>query len=241
MKIVVGTKEEISKIVSEEIIKEIQDKPNLVLGLATGSSPIEVYANLVKAVKNGKVSFKDVTTFNLDEYVGLDERDINSYRYFMKEHLFNHIDINKENINFPSPDALEEYDKKIEECGNVDLQILGVGRNGHIGFNEPFTSFNSTTHLVDLSYKTRQDNSRFFYDIDNVPKQAVTIGLKNIMNAKKIILMAFGESKQEAIYKMVKGQVTKEVPCSILQEHSNCTIYVDEEAYNLLKTKTEGE
>ena len=240
MKVVVGNNEQISKLIAEEFIKVINAKPNCVLGLATGTSPLKVYAELVKANKEGRVTFKDVTTFNLDEYIGLEGTHNQSYRYFMNENLFNHIDINKERTHVlkGTGDYLayaNQYDKLIADFGGIDIQILGIGSDGHIAFNEPGTPFNSLTHVAELAESTIVDNSRLFNDISEVPTKAVTMGLKSIMNARKIVLIATGKNKAKAIYNLLKGPKTEEVPCSILQDHKDCTIYCDEEAYSLVK------
>ena len=240
MKVVVGTNEEISKQIAEEFIKVVKAKPNAVLGLATGTSPLEVYANLVKANKEGRVSFKGCATFNLDEYIGLEGTHNQSYRYFMNDNLFDHIDIDKSKTHVLKGvgDYLSyanQYDKEIESFGGIDIQILGIGSDGHIAFNEPGTPFDSLTHVAELTEQTIKDNSRLFNDISEVPTKAVTMGLKSIMNARKIVLIATGKNKAQAIYNLLKGPKTEEVPCSILQDHKDCTIYCDEEAYSLVK------
>ena len=240
MKVIVGNNEQISKLIAEEFIKQVNEKPNSVLGLATGTSPLKVYANMIKAYKNGKVSFKDVVTFNLDEYIGLEGTHNQSYRYFMNDNLFDHIDIDKNNTHvlLGVGDYLayaNQYDELIKQAGGIDLQILGIGSDGHIAFNEPGTPFDSLTHVAELAESTIKDNSRLFNDISEVPTKAVTMGLKSIMNAKRIVLIATGKNKAQAIYNLLKGKMTEEVPCSILQKHPDCTIYVDEEAYSLVK------
>lgn len=240
MKVVIGNNEKISALIAEEFIKQVNEKPNCVLGLATGTSPLKVYANMVQACKDGRVSFKNVKTFNLDEYIGLKGTHNQSYRYFMNDNLFNHIDINKENTHvlLGVGDYLayaSNYDNLIKQAGGIDLQILGIGSDGHIAFNEPGTPFDSLTHVAELAESTIVDNSRLFNDISEVPTKAVTMGLRSIMNAKKIVLIATGKNKARAIFNLLKGPKTEEVPCSILQDHPDCTIYVDEEAYSLVK------
>ena len=240
MKVILGNNEKISQLIADEFIKQVNEKPNCVLGLATGTSPLQVYANLIKANKEGKVSFKDVVTFNLDEYVGLEGTHHQSYRYFMNFNLFDHIDIKKENTHvlLGVGDYLEfakKYDDEIANAGGIDLQILGIGSDGHIAFNEPGTPFSSLTHITELAESTIVDNSRLFNNISEVPTKAVTMGLQSIMNAKKIVLIATGKNKAKAIYNLLKGPMTEEVPCSILQKHPDCTIYVDEDAYSLVK------
>ena len=240
MKVVIGTNEEISKLIAEEFIKQINQKPNSVLGLATGTSPLGVYANLVKANKEGRVSFKDVSTFNLDEYIGLEGTHNQSYRYFMNENLFNHIDIdkNKTHVLLGVGDYLDyanKYDDLIASFGGIDLQILGIGSDGHIAFNEPGTSFDSLTHVADLAESTIKDNSRLFNDISEVPTKAVTMGLKSIMNARKIVLIATGKNKAKAIAGLLSGVKSIDNPSTVLVDHPDCTIYVDEDAYSLVK------
>lgn len=240
MKIVVNKESVISKMIADEFINVVLKKPNAVLGLATGTSPLGVYANMAQACKEGKVSFAKCTTFNLDEYVGLEGTHNQSYRYFMNENLFNHIDIDKKNTNVllgvgDYKKFMGEYDEMIKKAGGIDIQILGIGSDGHIAFNEPGTPFNSLTHETGLTEQTIKDNSRLFNDISEVPTRAVTMGLKSIMNAKKIVLIATGKNKAKAVYGLIKGPVTEDMPCSILQRHDDVTVYVDEDAYSLCK------
>jgi glucosamine-6-phosphate deaminase len=240
MKVVINKNEVLSKLIAEEFIKVILQKPNAVLGLATGTSPLGVYANLTKAYEEGRVSFANCTTFNLDEYVGLEGTHNQSYRYFMNENLFNHIDIDKKNTNVllgvgDYKKFMNEYDDMIAKAGGIDIQILGIGSDGHIAFNEPGTPFDSLTHETELTEQTIKDNSRLFNDISEVPTRAVTMGLKSIMNAKKIVLIATGKNKAKAVYGLIKGPMTEDMPCSILQKHNDVTVYVDEDAYSLCK------
>ena len=240
MKVIVGNEEKISALIAEEFIKVVNKKENAVLGLATGTSPLKVYADLAKANKEGRVSFKKVTTFNLDEYVGLEGTHNQSYRYFMNENLFDHIDIDKKNTNVllgvgDYKKFMNEYDGLIAKAGGIDIQILGIGSDGHIAFNEPGTAFDSLTHKTELTEQTIKDNSRLFNDISEVPTRAVTMGLKSIMNARKIVLIATGKNKAKAVYGLIKGPITEDMPCSILQKHPDVTVYVDEEAYSLVK------
>lgn len=240
MKIIIGSYNEISKQIADEFIKIVKNKPNAVLGLATGTSPLEIYRNLIEANKAGKVTFKDVTTFNLDEYVGLEGTHDQSYRYFMNHNLFNHLDINKDNTNvLPGvgdyKKAMYEYDGKIAAAGGIDIQLLGLGSDGHIAFNEPGTAFDSLTHETELTQQTIKDNSRLFNSIDEVPTSAVTMGLQSIMNAKKIVLIATGKNKAEAVKGMLEGPLTTDMPCSILRNHPDVTLYLDEDAYSLMK------
>ncbi len=240
MKVIVGNNEKISKLIAEDFINVIKAKPNAVLGLATGTSPLEVYANLAKANKEGRISFRNCTTFNLDEYVGLEGTHNQSYRYFMNENLFNHIDIDKKKTNVllgvgDYKSFMNKYDQMIEDAGGIDIQILGIGSDGHIAFNEPGTSFDSLTHETELTEQTIKDNSRLFNDISEVPTRAITMGLKSIMRARKIVLIATGKNKAKAVYGLIKGPISEDMPCSILQKHPDVTVYVDEDAYSLVK------
>ena len=223
------------------IVKDVVvNNKNAVLGLATGSTPLGLYAEMIKDHKENGTSYKDVKTLNLDEYAGLDVTSDQSYVYFMRENLFKHIDIDLNNTHIENGKAVnrelecKNYNELIEELPR-DLQILGIGSNGHIAFNEPGTAFDSETHIVDLTESTIKDNSRLFERIDDVPRQAFTMGLKNIMHAKKIVVLASGANKAKAVYGMLKGPVTETLPASVLQLHPNCTLIVDEAAYSLMK------
>ncbi len=232
--------DELSKLASDMIVELVNRKPDAVLGLATGGTPVGMYKELIKSYQDKQVSFSNVKTFNLDEYCDLPQEHSESYYTFMFNNLFNYVDIKKDNINMPSA-AGEDLEKLSEEFNNklkanqIDLQILGIGGNGHIGFNEPGTSFDQETFVVELAEKTRQDNARFFDSIDDVPTHAITMGIKNIMDAKLIVLLASGESKQEAVQKLVEGPVTENFPASILQKHDNVIVILDEGASRLLK------
>lgn len=224
-----------------ELVKEVVvNNKNAVLGLATGSTPLGLYAEMIKDHKENGTSYKDVKTLNLDEYAGLSITSDQSYVYFMRENLFKHIDIDLNNTHIENGKAVnrelecENYNKLIEELPR-DLQILGIGSNGHIAFNEPGTAFDSETHIVDLTESTIKDNSRLFERIEDVPRQAFTMGLKNIMHAKKIVVLASGANKAKAVYGMLKGSVTEALPASVLQLHPDCTLIVDEAAYSLMK------
>ena len=237
MKIIIDTPEKIAELAAQRYVELLNKKPNAVLGYATGSTPLGLYAQLAKLNKEGKLSFKNATTFNLDEYAGLDGTHEQSYRYFMNKNLFYNIDIPIENTHVPSgTDTAHagDYDKAIAAAGGVDLQLLGIGHDGHIGFNEPGTPFGSITHVVDLTPMTRQANARFFNSIDEVPTQAVSMGMKTIMNARQILFIALGKDKAEIIKKMIDGDVTPEVPASILQLHPNCEVFLDHDAASLL-------
>lgn len=239
MKVIINTREKINELVSQEYLKLINEKPDAILGLATGSTPLGLYAKLVELVKNGSVSFKNVKTFNLDEYIGLSPEHDQSYRYFMDKNLFEQIDIVPDNTHVPSglsadEKVCEDYENALRQAGEMDIQLLGLGPNGHIGFNEPLTPFDSTTHIVELTESTREANKRFFASIDEVPTHAITMGISSIMRAKKIILIAFGAAKAETVKKVIEGKPTTAVPASLLQLHDNLDIYLDFEAASML-------
>ncbi|WP_080875353.1 glucosamine-6-phosphate deaminase [Oceanobacillus timonensis] len=231
---------EMSQLAAKKLVEQINEKSDSVLGLATGSTPEGLYEEIIKAHKEDNISFKDVTTFNLDEYVGLNKDNHQSYYYYMHHLLFNHIDINGGQVNLPNGDAhdLQEecnrYEKAIKQAGGVDIQILGIGLNGHIGFNEPGTPFSMQTHIIDLDESTRQANARFFDSIDDVPSQAITMGIDTIMQSKQIILIVSGSQKAEALEKLVNGPVTEDFPASILQQHANVTIIANRDALSEL-------
>ena len=216
-------------------------KPECVLGLATGSSPVGTYQRLVERYKAGKISFAGVTTVNLDEYKGLSGSHDQSYRYFMQHNLFDHVDVRPERTHVPNglaEDAEAEcarYDAFVRSLGCADLQLLGVGRNGHIGFNEPCGEFVVPTHVVDLTESTIQANKRFFEKVEDVPTQAYTMGIKNIMQARKVLLIVSGEGKAEILDKVLYGPVTPQVPASILQLHNDLTVVADEAAMSVIK------
>jgi glucosamine-6-phosphate deaminase len=222
----------LSEKAAEIIADFVEKNPRCVLGLATGSTPVGAYDLLGKMCQNGRISFENVVTFNLDEYSGLSSENQQSYRFFMKKNFFDKINIDLKNAFFPTDFApnYENYDKKIDECHGIDLQILGIGRNGHIGFNEPGSDFLSKTREIKLTETTIKDNSRFFDKIENVPKTAVTMGISTIMKAKKIILLASGEGKKEIIKKALFGPVMQEVPASVLQRHKDVIVILDKEA-----------
>lgn len=225
----------IDEEVANEIVTLIKEKPNCVLGLATGSTPLGVYANLIKKYENKEVSFKNVRSFNLDEYVGLKHESDQSYFYFMHHNLFDHIDISPNNVHVPDginyESCLKTYDKEIKKSGGIDLQLLGIGSNGHIAFNEPGTDFDSLIHLVDLKESTIKDNSRFFSSIEEVPTRAITMGLRSIMQAKRIILIAKGKNKNHAIKALFDEHgIDETLPVSVLKLHPNVEIYCDKDA-----------
>jgi glucosamine-6-phosphate deaminase len=237
VKFIIDTEENIAKKAAQRYVELLSRNPDAVLGFATGSTPLGLYAELARLCGEGKVSFRDVTSFNLDEYAGLDGSHDQSYRYFMNHNLFEHIDIDVSRTHVPSGldiAAAEAYDKAIEEAGGIELQLLGIGNNGHIGFNEPGTPLDSITHLVDLTEMTRKANARFFTSLDEVPTQAVTMGIKTVMNARSIMLMALGKGKADIVKASFTGPVTTLVPASILQLHPSVEIYLDYDAASLL-------
>src|SRR6056297_3073199 len=224
-------------IKAAEMVKEqVVEKPNSVLGLPTGSSPLGMYDQLIAMYKRGEIDFSSVISFNLDEYCGLPTDHPQSYHEFMEKNFFRHVNLKSENTHMPKPDkeeqqnGCEEYEKKIRQVGGIDLQILGIGRNGHIGFNEPGTSFSSRTHVIQLHQDTRLANARFFDSIDEVPKEAVTMGIKTIMRAQKILLLILGESKREALYQLISSDVDESFPASVLQLHPSVIVLTDKSA-----------
>ena len=233
--------QEASILIAREIcdlVKSKQEKnKNCVIGFATGSSPTKVYQEIIKIHNDESLSFNNVITFNLDEYFPIEKDDNNSYHNFMKENLFDHIDIPKENINIPSGDISEKditkfcsnYEKKIEKNGGIDIQLLGIGRTGHIGFNEPGSHFNSTTRLITLDHTTRFDASKSFNGIENVPSKAITMGIRTIFNSKRIIMMAWGIQKGLIVKKSVENNITSLIPTTYLQNHKNTTLVLDKE------------
>lgn len=230
----VTTYEEMSRKAANIISAQVIIKPDCVLGLATGETPIGTYKQLIEWYKKGDIDFSQVKTVNLDEYVGLEPSHEQSYRYFMNTNFFNHINIDKANTNVPNgivTDAEAEgkrYDKLIENLGGIDLQLLGIGSDGHIGFNEPDDFFTDGTHAVDLLPSTIKANSRFFESEEQVPKKAITMGMKAIMQAKKILLIANGKSKEEIVNKAFFGNITPQIPASILQLHPDLTVIFSE-------------
>lgn len=231
----VKTYEELSAITAKMIIDQIKSKPDSVLGLATGSTPIGTYKCLIEACSKGEVDFSAVKSVNLDEYCGISEDNDQSYRYFMNKNLFDSINIDKANTYVPCGMAEDyeaeaaRYDGVIAKVGPVDIQILGIGNNGHIGFNEPADTFSEGTNVVALTETTIKANSRFFERVEDVPTKAITMGVKSIMEAKKIILIASGQGKKEIVEKAVNGEVTPWVPASILQNHPDATVIFSEE------------
>ena len=231
--------QELSRKAANIVSAQVILKPNCVLGLATGSTPIGTYKQLIEWYNKGDLDFAEVTTVNLDEYRGLSPDNEQSYAYFMRQNFFDHININPDNVNIPNglnlnaKSECERYDRVIKNLGGIDLQLLGIGRNGHIGFNEPGSAFEKHTHCVELSKSTLEANQRFFTSIDQVPTHAYTMGIRSIMQAKHVLLIATGSDKAEAVFKSFFGPVTPEVPASVLQLHQHVTLVADEEALSL--------
>lgn len=234
---------DLSRKAANIISAQVISKPNCVLGLATGSTPIGTYEQLVEWYKKGDLDFSQVTSVNLDEYKGLSGDHDQSYRYFMNTNLFDHVNIDKSRTFVPDgtePDsetACAKYNAIIEATGGVDIQLLGIGGNGHIGFNEPADSFIALTHCVALTESTIQANARFFASADEVPKYAYTMGIKNIMSAKKVLLLASGASKAQAVYDSFFGPIVPSVPASVLQLHNDVIVIADEEALAVCREK----
>ena len=232
--ITVDTYEKLSRQAANIISAQVILKPDSVLGLATGSSPLGTYKQLIKWYEIGDIDFSNVTTVNLDEYVGLDGKNEQSYRYFMNKNFFEHINIDLGNTFVPNGCAVDlesegrRYDEHIAVLGGIDLQLLGIGLDGHIGFNEPDKYFVKSTHVVDLHESTIKANSRFFENEDEVPKRAITMGMVSIMQAKKILLIASGKNKRDILEKAFYGPITPEIPASILQLHPDITVIYSE-------------
>ena len=230
----VSSYEELSRHAANLISAQVLMKPNCVLGLATGSSPVGTYRRLIESYRAGDLDFSKVISVNLDEYLGLDGKNDQSYRYFMQTNLFDHINIDPANTFVPNgcADDIEAecvaYDQRIEDLGGIDLQLLGIGLDGHIGFNEPADYFEKGTHVVDLHESTIEANARFFAREEDVPKQAITMGMLPIMQAKKVLLIANGAAKKEIMQKAFYGPVTPEIPASILQLHPDVTVIYSE-------------
>ena len=237
--------EAISKLAAEIVARKIGKKSNLVLGLATGSTPLGLYKELINMHKNEGLDFSKVTTFNLDEYIGLPQNHHQSYHYFMYENFFKHININPKSINIPdgmsdkNEIACNQYEDKIRHAGGIDFQILGIGSNGHIAFNEPGSSLSSRTRVKALSKKTIKDNSRFFKSIDEVPTKAITMGIGTIMSSREILLIANGQNKSEIIKNCIEGPISAICPASILQMHRKVTVLLDKDAASNLTLELE--
>jgi glucosamine-6-phosphate deaminase len=235
--------EEMSKKAADFIIETVKNKPNAVLGMATGGTAVGTYKHLIQDFNRNKTSYKQAYTVNLDEYIGMDPEHEQSYHTYMNNYLFQHIDLPKDHQHIPNGRAkdleaeCERYEETIEELGGVDLQILGIGHNGHIGFNEPGTSFNSKTQVVKLAESTRKANARFFADMNEVPTHAITMGIATILKSKKILLLVSGKGKAEILQKLLTCDVTESIPATALKNHPNVTIIADEEALGFLGDK----
>ena len=227
-----------SKLAAKIVAGQIINKPKMVLGFATGSTPLGMYRELVKLYKKGKLDFSKVITFNLDEYLGLSPEHPQSYHYYMYENFFNHVNIEEKNIHIPKGDTKDpvqeclNYEREIEKVGGIDLQVLGIGVNGHVGFNEPNINLEARTHVIQLSNETIRANSRFFKNLDKVPRKAITMGMATIMKSKKIILMAWGVGKKKPILKVISGHIATDVPASLLQVHNDVILVVDKKIYS---------
>lgn len=234
------TVDEVSRYTAQRVLDKIKTKPTAVLGLATGSTMEPVYDQLLQYLEQTPVDISQLTSFNLDEYIGLSAEHAQSYNYFMHEHFFNHLSMPECNIHLPNglasncDNACEAYSEAIKVAGGLDLQLLGVGSNGHIGFNEPQTCFDSRTHVVELSEQTRLDNGRFFDDQAEVPTHAITMGIQDILEAKEIILVATGAHKAQIIADLYHSEMDEALPASALKQHPNLTIVLDKEAASLL-------
>ncbi|MEH7223992.1 glucosamine-6-phosphate deaminase [Bacillus sp. JJ1566] len=231
---------EMSQMAAAMISHQVKEKPNSVLGLATGGTVVGTYEELIKDHGQNKTSYENIQTVNLDEYLGIAKDHPNSYHHFMMENLFSHININPDNIHIPNglannyEEESQKYEKVISDIGGVDLQLLGIGVNGHIGFNEPGTPFDSATHVVELEESTRQANMRFFNSIEEVPTHAVTMGISTIMKSEKILLLVSGKTKAEILEKVINEGITELIPATVLKNHSDVTIIADEEALSLV-------
>jgi glucosamine-6-phosphate deaminase len=227
---------EMSLRAGEYLVERVRSNPALTLGLATGSTPEGLYSYLIKDHQENGTSYKKINSINLDEYVGIKQEDPNSYHYFMREHFFDHVDIDLANTHVPDGAATdlaaecENYEQLIKSVGGVDLQVLGIGQNGHIGFNEPGSSFGCRTHVVKLAENTREANSRFFDSLEDVPTHALTMGIGSILDSKEILLLASGEGKADAIARLLTEGISESFPASALKNHQNVTIFADESA-----------
>lgn len=247
MKVIVcKNSDEMSKVAARIFAERIKKKPNIILGLATGGTPVKMYKELIRIHKDEGLDFSKVITFNLDEYLGITSEHDQSYRYFMNTNLFDHININKTNTHVLSGVAKDPaaeckaYEEAIKKAGGIDIQLLGIGGNGHIAFNEPGSAKDSRTRVVDLTKKTIEDNARFFKSADEVPKQALSMGNGTILEAKEIVLIADKTSKADAIAKSIESLPTEQVPASLLQAHKNTTFVVDKDAASNLKKQYEA-
>lgn len=236
--------DEMSKRASSIFLQYLNKKKNGVYGFATGTTPEGLYKELIQEYKLGNISFKNITSFNLDEYFPMDPSSEHSYHHYMMEHLFNHVDMDKNKINVPKGNITDyekfchDYDMKIKENGGIHLQILGIGTNGHIGFNEPDDVFSKGTAKIKLAESTIKDNSIHFGNSENIPREAISMGIKSIMMCENILIMASGKRKSDAIYNMIYGNIEPQNPGSVLQLHKNVTVVVDEDAASKIIDKT---
>lgn len=230
--------EQVAKATSLMFASQLLEKPDSVFGFATGSSPIKSYQEIVKLYEQGIIDFSRATSFNLDEYVGVPYSSPVSYHCFMQDNLFKHINLKEsfvpEGLEEDSEKACRSYDEKIRSCGGIDIQLLGIGRNGHIGFNEPADSFSKGTQIVSLTKSTIEANKRFFEKEEDVPRTAISMGIMSIFEARKIVLIATGEDKKEAVFGLVKGEIDPRLPASVLQLHKNCVVLTDRAAASLI-------
>lgn len=239
--IMMETYQALSEQAAKIVANQIHQKPNSIIGFATGSTPLGLYETLVTMYQNKEISFSEIQTFNLDEYVGLRPTHPQSYFQFMMQHLFSKVDIKRDQIHFPAgvfanaSRACLEFEEQLEQVGSIDLQILGIGENGHIGFNEPADAFTLNTHITGLAERTIQANARFFHDQSEVPRKAITMGIGNIMAAKKILLLADKESKSAALSALFSGTIDPNIPASILQLHPNVVVIVNKKIANYMK------
>lgn len=229
-------KEEVARVAADIFAQSIRKKPDIVLGLATGGTPVGMYQELIRMHRDEGLDFSQVESFNLDEYLGLGGDHNQSYRYFMNENLFDHVNIDKSNTRVPDgkgadlQSSCKKYEDDIKAAGGIGLQLLGIGSNGHIAFNEPGSAGGSRTRVVNLTERTIKDNARFFKDESEIPRQAVTMGIGTILEARKIVLLATGSNKADAVARAVKGKVSPDLPASFLQKHPGCTFIVEREA-----------
>ena len=236
-------REQASKIAAEMVAQLVREKPHCTIGFATGSSPLQLYSELIRMHREEGLDFSGITTFNLDEYVGLAPNHPQSYHHFMHENLFSHINVSPENINIPDGRSLdfksfcENYESRIVEAGGIDLQILGIGSDGHVAFNEPGSSLGSRTRLKTLASETVRDNARFFESEEDVPRLSITMGVGTILESRQCMLLAFGESKGKAIRDAIEGPVTAQVTASALQMHRDVIVILDQDAGSLLERK----
>ncbi|SFD55158.1 glucosamine-6-phosphate deaminase [Bacillus sp. OV194] len=243
MKIIeVADYEEMSRVSAQIMLEKVKSQEHVTLGLATGGTPLGTYKELVRDHEENGTRYDHVHTYNLDEYVGLSSSDPESYHSYMCEHLFNRVSIPLDQTNIPNGSAEEllqeclRYDSLIESIGGVDLQLLGIGQNGHIGFNEPGTPFSSKTHVVDLTPSTLEANAEYFTDLSKQPTRALTMGISTILQSKEILLLASGEKKQDALFHLLHGEITETVPASALNMHGNVTIIADSQALKLVNS-----